>query len=623
MVKRSRISHRFMVWTAIWHSISAKLFKACAIGLLAASLSLQAGVVSAAADPNKVLRVAEAATDEGFDPAKSANYYSGVVLESVGERLINYDYLALPARLIPGVIESMPEILDNGATYIFKIRPGIHFAPDPVFKGQQRELTAEDYVFSFKRFLDPKLRSQWKFLLDDKIVGLNQLADQAAASGNFDYDAPVEGIRALDRYTLQIKLTQPDYNFLYIMAMSAMMAVPREAVAAYADDLAAHPVGTGPYMLKEYQRGRRIVLEANPLFRGIVWDFAPGPTAGDDEIVATMRGKTMPQIGRVEINYIEEEQSRYLAFLGGELDLVHRIGGLAESWRDGDGIKPALAEQGIRRQDMIETETTYTYFNMRDPVVGGYSKEKTALRRALIMAYDQDTEVRVVRKSLAKSNNMPIPPGVVGYNPDYEPVNSYDPHLANLLLDKFGYQRGADGYRSLPDGSPLVITLSSEPSTGSRELNEVWQKSLEKVGIRLNVKIAPFAENLKAAKSCQLAMWGSAWSADYPDGDNFLQLFYGPNSGQSNNSCYDSPVFNKLYEQAHKLPDSPDRNALYELMSRQVEYDGAWKFGVSRIRADLIHKGILGFRKHPVMHSPWIYMDIDKEVRASYRPKAK
>ena len=588
--------------------------------LLACVLS---AAVFAAADPIKVLRVVQPATDEGFDPVRSANYYSGVILDAVGERLVGYDYMARPARLVPGVAEALPEVGNEGRTYTFRLRKGVYFHPDAVFKGKKRELVAEDFVFSIKRFLDPQWRSQWKFLFDGKIVGLNALADQAAKTGKFNYDAPVEGLRALDRYTLQIKLTAPDYNFAYILAMPAVIGVTREAVEAYKDDIGAHPVSTGAYMLKTYERGRRVVLEAHPYFRGFVWNFEPGPDPGDRELVAAMKGKQMPQIGRIELSYIEEEQSRYLAFMGGELDLVHRIGGLAEHWRDGKQLKPELAERGITRQDMIEPETTYTLFNMRDPVVGGYTPEKVALRRAMIMAYDQDAEINIIRKGMALNNTMPIPPGVVGYNPDYAPVNRHNPQAANLLLDKFGYRRGADGYRSLPDGQPLWVTLTSEPQQSSREFDELWRKSLEKIGVRLEVKKGTFAENLKAAKACQLQMWGSAWIADYPDGDNFLQLLYGPNAGQSNNGCYDSPVFNQLYEISQKMPDSPERKYLYELMSRQVEYDGAWRFGVSRIRTDLVHRGILGYKKHPVIHAEWMYMDIDVPARNAYRGAPK
>lgn len=593
--------------------------------LLAACLTqcVVTGAAHAEADPGKVLRVAQVATDEGFDPVRSANYYSGVILDAVGERLLSYDYLARPAKLVPGVAETMPALSEGGRVYTFRLRKGVYFHPDPVFKGRKRELTAGDYVFSFKRFMDPALRSQWQFLLAGKIVGLDALAEKAKQSGRFDYDAPVAGLRAIDRYTLRIALTEPDYNFSYILATPAMIAVAREVVEAYKDDLGAHPIGTGAYLLKEYQRGRRVVLEAHPHYRGFVWDFAPGPDPADVTLVASMKGKRMPRIGRVEVNYIEEEQSRFLAFMGGELDMVHRIPTLAERWREGDGLKPDLVRAGISRQDMVEPETTYTYLNMRDPVLGGYTPEKTALRRAIIMAYDIDAEIKVVRKGLALPNAMPIPPGVVGYNPGYRQVNRFNPQAANLLLDRFGYRRGGDGYRRLPDGTPLTVTLTSEPTAASRELDELWRKSLEKISVRLVVKKGTFAENLKAAKACQLQMWGSAWMADYPDGDNFLQLLYGPNAGQSNNGCYDSPTFNTLYEISRKLPDSPRRNQLYELMSRQVEYDGAWRFGVARVRTDLVHQGILGYRKHPVMHAEWLFMDIDPALRGAYRGAAK
>lgn len=564
----------------------------------------------AAPDLNKVLHLALEATDEGFDPARSVSYYSGLIVEAVGESLLTYDYLARPAKLAPGVAEAMPQVSDGGRTFTFKIRKGVHFHADPAFKGKARELTAADFAYAFKRFLDPKLRSQWRFLFEGKIVGLDALAKAAEKSGRFDYDAPVAGLETPDRYTLRIRLTRPDYNFPYILAMPSTMAVAREVVETYGDDLGAHPIGTNAYRLAEYKRGSRIVLEAAPEYRGFTWNFSAGRDEEDKKIVADLHGKAMPQIGRIEISFIEEEQSRYLSFLRNELDIVAGIGGLAESWRDGKGLKPELKARGIIRQDTIQPEITYTHLNLRDPLIGGFSKEKVALRRAIIMAYDQQSEIDIIRKGMALNNTMPIPRGVVGYNPDYQPVNRYNPAAANKLLDTFGYKRGADGWRTLPDGQPLILTLTSEPQQKSREFDELWKKSLEKIGIRLAVQKSTFGENIKAAKECRLQMWGAAWAADFPDGENFLQLLYGPNIGQANNGCYDSPVFNKLYERSLQYADSPERNKLYELMSRQMEYDGAWRIGVSRIRTALIHPHVLGYKKHPVLHAEWKYMDL-------------
>ena len=570
----------------------------------------------AAPDPAKVLRFGLQATDEGFDPVRSVNYYSGVILDAVGEPLLTYDYLARPAKLVPGVAEAMPEVTDEGKTYTFHLRKGVYFAPDAAFGNKKRELTAADFVYSFKRFLDPKFRSQWRFMYDGKIIGLNELSKAAEKSGHFDYDKPIEGLQALDRYTLRIKLTRTDYNFPYVLAMASSMPVAREVVDYYGERLSEHPVGTNAYMLAEYRRGHRTVLDANPNYRGFVWDFAANPgDAIDQQIVKEMKGKQMPQVSRVELSVIEETQSRLLAFLDRQMDYADMLQSVAESWRDGDGVKPELAARNIRRQDVIEPEITYYYFNFRDPVVGGFSREKIALRRAMIMAHDIKAELHVSRKDLGVINEMPIPRGVVGFNPDYRTVNPYNPDAANKLLDKFGFKRGTDGWRSNPDGTPLIITLSSEPESRYRDQEDLWIKSLERIGIRIQVKTQNFAENLKSAKLCKLQMWGSAWMADYPDGDNFLSLLYGPNSGQSNNGCYDSPTYNKLYELSIKLPDSPKRNKLYELMTRQMEYDGAWRLGVSRVRSALIHPWAIGYRKHPVMHAEWKYMDIDVEAR--------
>lgn len=578
----------------------------------------------AAADPAKVLRTTIEAQDAGFDPAITANYYSGKIMETVGESLLTYDYVARPSKLIPLAAEAMPLVEDDGRTYTFKLRKGIYFAPDPVFKGKKRELTADDYVFSFKRFMDPKVRSQWRFLFEGKIVGLDALSKAAEKSGRFDYDAKVEGLQAVDRYTLKIRLNATDYNFLYIMAMASCIGTAREVVEAYKDDLGGHLVGTNAYMLKEYVRGHKIVLVANPNYRGFKWDFKAGDDPADAEIVAEMQGKMMPRIGRVEITVVEEEHSKFLSYAKGETDMITRIGNIAESWQDGNGLKPELKALGMKRHDTVDAETTYYLINFKDKVTGGSSKDRIALRRAMIMSYDMEKEARVVRKGQAIPNLMPIPRGVVGYDPNYRGVNHYNPDAANKLLDKFGFKKNAEGWRNNPDGSPLEITLTSEATQVSGEYDKLWNASLERIGLKLKVKKGNFADNLKAAKDCQLQMWGSAWSADYPDGENFLQLLYGPNSGQSNNGCYNSPVFNRMYEMSLRMPHSPKRDKLYQMMSRQMEYDGAWKIGISRVRSTLTQAGVQGYKKHPMLHAEFMYMDIDLDKRnAAYSGKGK
>jgi len=577
----------------------------------AAALAIPAASLHAEADSNKVLRVYFVTGETGFDPARVSDNNSATVNEAIFERLLTYDYLARPAKLVPMVAEAMPEVTDSGRTYTFRIRKGILFAPDPVFNGKPRELTAEDFIYSFKRFFDPKLRSPYAFMLED-IVGLKELGARAQKGGRFDYDASVDGLQALDRYTLRIHLRDTDYDFAFKIAHTSYSAVAREVIEHYADDTMAHPVGTGPYMLKQWVRSAKIVLEANPSYRGFLWDFKSSEPAWDDALVKTMSGKKMPQIGRVEISIMEEPQSVWLAFEGKELDYIN----LPPDFRDralapDDSLLPQIAEQGIKLYRAVDAEITYTAFNVRDPIVGGFAKDKIALRRAIIMAYDQQAEIDVLRKRLAVHNQMPIPPGVVGHDPNYRSVSPYDPELANKLLDYFGYKKGPDGWRTLPDGKPLVLRMATETGSAGRQYDELWQRSLSRVGLKIVFDAAKFADNVKAAKACKLMMWGQAWVADYPDGDNFVQLLYGPNTGQSNNACYESKAFDAFYEKARMLPDSPERNVLYLEMSRQMEVDGAWKLGVSRVRSQLLRPWVKGFKKHPILHAEWQYLDLE------------
>jgi ABC-type transport system substrate-binding protein len=581
------------------------------VAALCLCAGLAAATVALAADPNKVIRTYFPAAETGFDPVRISDNYSATVTEAIFDRLLTYDYLARPAKLVPMVTEALPEVSDDGKTYTFHIRKGIYFADDPAFGGRKRELTAEDFVYSLKRFYDPVNRSPYAFMLDD-IVGLKEAGQRAQKTGEYDYQASIPGLQALDRYTLRIKLHQSDYNFPFKIAHTSYSAMAREVVEKYGDDIMAHPVGTGPYRLKEWTRGAKIVLEANPDYRGFVWDFESSEPAWDDALVKEMKGKKMPQVGRIEITILEEPQSIWLAFENKELDYVNLPADFRARALDASGkLLPSLASQGIKIYNAIDPDLTYTTFNFRDPVVGGFSNEKRALRRAVGMAYDTAAEIDVLRKHLAVKDEMPIPPGVVGYEPSYKAVDQYDPDLANKLLDHFGYKVGPDGWRTLPDGKPLVLHMATETGSLGRQFDELWDTSMRRIKVKMVFDVSKFADNLKAAKACKLMMWGQAWTADYPDGDNFMQLLYGPNTGQSNNGCYESKSFDALYQKARLMPDSPERRRLYLEMTRQMEVDGAWRIGVSRLRNQLIRPWVLGYKHHPILHAEWQYIDID------------
>ena len=602
------------------HTISrvnqvGKLATCAALISLGLGLSTASGEVQAAnnsADPNKVLKVAFPAGDNGFDLNKTANQYSTWVGSAIFETLLTYDYLARPAKLVAKTAEQVPEPEAGGTIYTVKLKKGIYFAPDPAFKGQRRELTAADYAYTFKRSQDPTLRSPIANFLEGKLVGLPELVEQAKKTGKFDYDAPIEGLQVVDRYTLRFKLIAQDYNFLFVLAYTGFGAVAREVVETYGADLPLHPVGTGPYMLKQYVSNSKIVLVTNPEFKEFIWDFADSGDPRDKKVIAEMKGKKMPQIGRVEVNIMEEEQPRWLAFLDKQLDFDMLPQSASPSVLDGDKLKPKYKDLGIDLMRVVDPEITYSMLNYTDPVIGGSSKEKIALRRALVMAYSAEEEIQKVRLGQAVRAQQIVPPGILGHDPKYRSSISYNIKLGNQLLDHFGYKRGADGMRTLPDGKPLVIKIRGETSSTSKIFAEIWKRGLDQLGIKAQYTFSSFADNMKEATECKLAIWGSAWGADLPDGENFLQLLYGPNSQRGNHTCYRSDAFDALYKKAVAMPHGPERYALYQQMNRQMEADSVWALNTSRIRNWIIRPWVKGFKKHPIVHGNWELMDLEK-----------
>ncbi len=449
-----------------------------AFPLPALALSLACALGNAeAADLNKVVRHAFRVAESSFDPARESDLYSARLYEAMFDSLLTYDYLARPVKLIPNVAAEMPLVTDSGATYTFRLKKGVYFVDDPVFKGAKRELTAQDYAYSIRRFYDPKLRSPNLYFFEGKIAGADEVMQQAKKTGRYDYDAPIAGLEVLDRYTLRIRLKEPDYNFLYVMAMPLAMGMAREVVEHYGEDVRSHPVGTGPFMLKEWRRSSRIVLEANPNFREEYFAGSQGETAEDKAIYGNLQGKRLPIVGRVEVVIIEEPQPRWLAFANGELDYIEDLPNeFVNIVAPGGKLAPSLARQGVRMQREPQLEVTITaYYNMRDPVIGGYAPEKVALRRAMNLGYNQPEELIVARKGQAMSAESPIPPGAAGYDADFHSsAQEYDPARAKALLDLFGYvDRDGDGYRELPDGRPLVLEFGSTPDASGRDLDMV------------------------------------------------------------------------------------------------------------------------------------------------------
>ena len=585
---------------------------------LLAALAAACLALPVAAAEQKVLRVPFVAAETNFDPAFISDLYSATVLDEIFEGPLTYDFLARPMKLKPATAEAMPEVTDGGKTYTVRLKKGIYFSDDPAFEGRKRELTAADYEFAMKRLIDPKNASPNLWLLEGRVAGVAEAAAKAKKDNRFDYAARIPGIEVVDRYTLRLRLEKPDYSFLYILAMSTIGAQAREVVEKYGTDIGAHPVGTGPFRLAQWRRASKIILEKNPNFREEYYEAEP---PADDPVsqrlYAEMKGKRIPQLDRVEIYDLVESQPRWLAFLNKELDWINVPLEFANMALPEDRLAPWLQKRGVKYFANIDPDVIYLYFDMRDPVFGGYSPEKVALRRAISLAYDIQEDVNLVRNRTAIAAHGILPPGVLGYDANFTLGQRYDPAKAKALLDMFGYvDRDGDGWRERPDGSPLVFHYTTEPDSSSRMFAQLWKKDMDAVGIRMTVSVAQWSENRKKSKLGKLQAWFLSWGADYPDGDNFFQLLYGPNCGSSNDACFKLPEYDALYEKAFKLPPGPERTALYGQMTRIVAAYAPWLPLVHRKRNQLVQPWVIGWRKNYFLHDAYRYVDIDLDQRA-------
>jgi ABC-type transport system substrate-binding protein len=568
----------------------------------------------------KLLRVAFPSAETGFDPAQTNDIYSRTITAHIFEAPYRYDHLARPAKIRPNTALALPEVTDDFTTWTIRLQPGILFQDDPAFGGRPRELTAADYVYAWKRFVDPVYKSPAVAeILEYGFVGLAELRQQALdAKRGLDYDQPVEGLQAADRYTLRLKLKAPRPRLLELLAGNSQMgAIAREVVEKYGNEIMAHPVGTGPFRLVQWRRASLMVLERHPGYREVLYDEQPadGDTWGR-EIADRLKGRRLPIVDRVEISVIEESQPNWLAFLNGQLDAVSVPGEFLLQAAPGGKLTPALQKKGIRLARTLNPDSVFMYFDMRDPVVGGNAPEKVALRRALSLAIDSQRIIDRLYRGQGIVAQSPIVPHTSGYDPAFKSeMSDHDVARAKALLDLYGYvDRDGDGIRETPAGLPLRLTMGSQTDQFSRGFNEVLQKNFRAVGVELRFSIAQWPEQLKAARAGKLQIWSLGGSATVPDGQGSLARYQSAQAGAQNFARFVSPEFDRLYEQLQRLPDGPEREAVYRQCKLIAAAQMPYKFLVHRIANDLSWPHLIGHRR-PLFWRDW-YQFVDLEPRA-------
>ena len=596
--------------------------------LLAAGAALPGAMQAApaAGEPDgKTLRLAFASAETTFDPPQTnSDANASAVLAQILESPLGFDYLARPVRLSRVTAAAMPAVSADGRVFTVRIQPGIFFADDPAFKGPdgrqvRRELVAQDYVYSIKRYFDPHWNSADLYLFESlKPPGLSELRERAVRSRKpFDYDTEVEGVRTLDRYTLRVTLGIGDARFLYMFASPQIMgAVAREVVELYGDDIGAHPVGTGAFRLKSWRRASRIELERSPSYRGTQYEGVPADDPIAQRIAAHLKGKYLPLADQVVIDIVEENQPRWLSFLNGTYHWLQVPGNFRALAAPGGSLAPYLAKRGVRLHQQLQADMGMSFFFMDHPLVGGYTAEKVALRRAIGLAFDGDAYVNHVLGGFGIRAQSTVAPFTSGYDPAYKSeMSDFSPARAKALLDLYGYlDRDGDGWREQPDGSPLVLSMATQSSQQDRRANEIWQRSMRAVGLRMAFDVSTWPELLKKSRAGSLMMWGYSWSAGSPDGGFFLGIAYGPNASEANDPRFALPAFDHLFEKQRALPDGAEREAVIRQAKDLLVAYLPYKVHVHNVYLDVVQPWTEGFWRHPFMRD--IYRFVDPGARA-------
>ena len=572
----------------------------------------------------KVLRYAFEVAETSLDPAKINDLYSRTLTPHIFEGLYTYDHLARPVKIKPLTADGMPKHSDDFRVWTARVRPGIYFANDPAFKGKPRELVAQDYVYAWKRFADPANKSPvWSGMETDGYLGLAELRQRALDQKKpFDYDQEIEGIRALDRYTIRFTLKEPRPRFDQTMAGGDLYgAVAREVMEFYGGEAEAHPVGTGPFKLAQWRRSSLIALERNPEFREMHYDAEPAADDAEGQaLLARFKGRRLPMVDRVEISIIEEEQPRWLSFVNGEADVAYRVGyQFAPQAMPNGKVAPNLAKKGIRGFPIIEAASNFYLFNMDDPVVGGYTAAQVALRRAIGLGLDSKKIIDYAYNGLGTVAQGPTLPHTTAYDPKLKTeCSDYDPARARALLDLYGFvDKNGDGWRERPDGSPLVLRVSTQSQARDRKISEVLNSCMKALGIRIELAIAQWPENLKAARSGNYQVWSVGGASAAPDSEGAFQKYDSRQIGGQNMGRVRLPALDKAYDRIQTLPDGPERLAAFREAERIGLAYMPYKYVLNRVSLDMTQRRVVGYRRPVFWQDWWQYVDIDDGAGAA------
>lgn len=542
----------------------------------------------------KELHLVSEAKVSGFDPAQAGDLYQSNEMGKVFEGLYEYHPTKRPYELIPNLAEGMPEISKDQLTYTFKIKKGVLFHDDKCFpNGKGRELKAKDFEYSIKRLADPKIMSRGWWLFETKLAGVDAWREKHAKSDKTDYDEVLEGVKAIDDYTLQLKLVKPYPQLMYALAMTFTVAVAKEAVETYGKEFLNHPVGTGPFILPIYQQSNTIVYTKNPTFREKYM-----PDSDNKERV--------PFVDKITVHIIEEVQPQWLNFNKAKVDVLllpkENFGQALKE--DKKTLKDELKEKGVNYISEPMMDVTFYAFNFDNPLY----KNNLKLRQAISLAYDRKKNNELFFEGTGELAQGVIPPGLGGYDPNFKnPYATFDLEKAKQLLKEAGYPEGK--------GLPVIRVLSSNTAR-SRQITEFFVKCMTNLGVKVQMDLVSWPDLVNRVIKRQFEIYTMAWHGDYPDAENFLGLLYCPNkSPGSNGAGYCNPKVDELFRKATVMQDSPERSKLYAELNQMIALDVPWIFDSHRERQYLYQGWVKNFVYTEYYQHLYQYLDVDLEKK--------
>jgi len=544
--------------------------------------------------PVKIYRHALDGAPGSLDPAQAASLYDNFLVVNLYDTLYRYKYLARPYELKPNLAVALPEVSEDGLRLTIRIKKGVHFIDDSAFSdGIGREVKASDFVYSIKRHFDPDMRARGAWLWQQRIEGL----DQWKTDGS-DYNREVAGLLAIDDYTIQITLTRPFPQLVYTLAQGYAAIVAREAVEKYGQELSSHPVGSGPFRLVS-RDSTRAVLAKNPDFRAEPFKLEEegyDPATQGKLGIEALQGKAPPFVDRLVIEFITEDAARWNAFLANELHFIKvPVSQFDAVLSQRKPPKLSLRFDGLYHFEAApEAGFIYTNFNMADARIG-YSADPLqndrnhALRCAMVKAFDWQKRNEIFFYGIGRVFPGIIPPIVPEYN-----LNGDSAYIKRDLQSAIDLLQ-ANGWNeeNLP-----VLDYGFPNSVTERQIFEQFRNFMQEIGYPA-AKIRPmifatYGDYQRAYSQGKVTLINSSWTMDYPDVENVMQLYYGPNAAPGSNSAsYNNPAYNRLYETSSAMSESPERTRIYREMNQLLIDDCASITGISRTLLFLWDKKVI------------------------------